>query len=111
MGSLTVPPDVRNETGIEYVTQLGAIRLASPIAHIRLRPSTERELEREAAARGVLFSELVRAVLDLHVRDVDGVYLGYRDAERVVMQVERAPVVEIELGRRAVFLTPARRRG
>lgn len=51
------------------------------------------------------FSVLTRAVLELHVHDVAACgFLGWREPERVVMQIVREPRIEMVLGLRPEVL-------
>lgn len=63
---------------------------------------TKQRLLREAGARGVELSALVRAILDVHLSDVGEELLGWVEEGRAVVQIDRPAHVELEIPRRRI---------
>lgn len=74
------------------------------ILSVRLRPGQKQKLEEEAVRRGLETSELVRGIVELHLRDVQNEVLGwYSESESVLQVARKEPLVQVTLRRRRLL--------
>jgi hypothetical protein len=70
------------------------------VLHARVGRWLKSRLSREAEARGVELSALVRAVLKVHVDDLGSEILGWQENDVSVVQLVRPERVEITVRKR-----------
>lgn len=82
--------------------------VASKRTHFRLSPKRRKQLDDEAERRGVSISELLCAIVDLHVRAVGDEVLGWTDGDTCVIQIHQPPIVQTTVHIRHCYTRAAR---